>query len=50
MRQQLHLKRSRVLMPTQSLLDHMRKKYNLQDFMQDNINKLDNRLGSLRAM
>ena len=39
-----------VLMPTQSLLDHMRKKYNLQDFTQDNINMLDNRLGSLRVM
>jgi hypothetical protein len=39
-----------VLMPTQSLLDHLRKKYKLQDFTQDNINKLHHRLGSLRAM
>jgi hypothetical protein len=28
----------------------VRKKYHLQDFTQDNINKLDTRLGSLRAM
>ena len=39
-----------VLMPTQSLLDHMRKKYKLEDLTQENINTLHNRLGSLRAM
>ncbi len=37
-------------MPTQSLLDHMRKKYKLGNFTQDNINRLHNRLASLRAM
>ncbi len=37
-------------MPTQSLLDHMRKKYKLEDFTQENINKLQNRLAPLHAM
>ncbi len=39
-----------ALMPTQSLLDHMRKKYKLEDFTQKNINKLQNRLAPLHAM
>ncbi len=39
-----------VLMPTESLLTHMRKKYKLQDFTGANINKLQERLAPLRAM
>ncbi len=39
-----------VFMPTQSLLDHMLKKYKLEDFTQENINKLQNRLAPLHAM
>ena len=39
-----------VLMPTQSLLEHMRKKYKLEAFTQENINRLQDRLAPLRAM
>ena len=38
-----------VLMPTQSLLDHMRKKYKLQDFTPANIIKLQERLAPLHV-